>query len=62
MVTPAGALVAVDAVRAVRVPPIFRNRPPAGAGGRLGGADRAEPVVRLLRDVLLAVCRRIRVV
>src|SRR5262245_26774475 len=54
----------MDAVRAVRIPPLFRfnrdaglstRRAMAAADGCGRCADRAEPVVHVLPDVLLAV-------
>ena len=45
---PAGAVVGVDAVRAVRIPALLRDRPVARPRRRVGGVGGAEPFVRLL--------------
>src|SRR5262249_37484909 len=48
VVPPSGPVVAVDAVRLVRLPPLLRYRPSARARGRNSGCHRREPVMRLL--------------
>ena len=63
----AGAVVAVDAVRAVRIPQVLRltrctdiaRRTMAAAAWRSLSAHRAEPVLHLLPDVLRAIRRRV---
>ena len=59
VVAPAGAVVAVDAVGPLRLPPLLRHRPAPRARGRRGRTDRAEPFVRLLPALLLALRRRL---
>ena len=59
VVAPAGAVVAVDAVRPLRLPPLLRHRPAPCARRRRGRTDRAEPFVRLLPALFLAVRRRL---
>ena len=60
VLAPAGAVVAVDAVRAVRLPALLRHAPRLAAGRRGSRARAAELVVRLLPAVFRAVRRRVR--
>ncbi len=57
---PPGPVVDVDAVRAARVPPVFREPTCRAPRRRGGGVARPEPVVRLLPAVLQSGCRALR--
>ena len=60
VLAPAGDVVAVDAVRAVRVQALLRVAPRVAARRRRAGARGAELVVRVLPAVLRAVRGRVR--